>query len=873
MFSSSRGKALGLALSLAFLAPFAHAEEEASAEEAKLESWRESYQSLTEDWNMQAGLWDLFLDEGSLYARLEPEALEAPFLVLPTVSHGLSIPPLLTGYMVGSDHWVIQFERVEDSIQVRRLNFRIVADEDSPMETARRTSFQDSVIAQLPIEGLDDEAYLVKLDSLFFQDHFGLAERLGEGTSMETGRARWTRTQAFPENLEIEFEVPFSGLAGTHLHVPQSGSPVVRIQLSVLELVEDEDFSPRLGDDRVGHFLTSLRNLSSQDPSARYLRYVQRWKLEKANPDRKSSPVKEPLVFHISRATPYEFRPYVRQAILEWNKAFAKVGLENAVEVRMQLDDEDFSSADARYHTIQWVADAPFNGVGPRRADPTTGKILDADILYNGAAIENFRKKHRAEGVRDPDAKDQLDPTRCEFQEVMAEELHLADLHLASSGSSSVPTSPTEVPFELLAAAVRKTVMHEVGHVLGLRHNFKSSSIVPRDKLHDKAYTQAKGLTGSIMDYPAANLAAPGEPQGEYFSSTLGPYDYWAIEYAYADPNDYDLDEDQEEEVEDDDEARAELVLAKIASKAPQPELAYGSDEDRSLGDFRDVDPLSNRWDLSDDPLGWSIERTEIAKSLFPGLAQRVVFPGEDYSSLRYSVRVLLGTMRRAGVVASKYIGGLYHHRDHKGDPGERPAFVPVPAKEQRRALRFFLDTLLADETYDFGPELLSKLSPPVYEQALSNGYGRRIHFPVHYYVEVVQRVFLDRVFHPMILTKLQDSLAQALPEGDALTLAEVFESISKSCFAELDSGKSKISSTRRRLQERLVSRWIQLASSQGRSQAHDGIALARAELEDLVPRLEKKAQNKELDILSRAHVRQLQRRIETVLATRRLAN
>src|SRR5262249_33092799 len=155
-----------------------------------------------------------------------------------------------------------------------------------------------------------------------------------------------------------------------------------------------------------------------------------------------------------------------------------------------------------------------------------------------------------------------------------------------------------KVPDELIGQAIKETVMHEVGHTLGLRHNFKASTMLPNDKLHDTSITRKQGLVGSVMDYRPVNLAPKDVKQGDYCTTTLGPYDNWAIEYAYNR-----LAGGTEGELEE---------LQKIAAKCAEPGLDYATDEDM----YGSADPLVHTWDLGADPMKFAQERMVLAEDL-----------------------------------------------------------------------------------------------------------------------------------------------------------------------------------------------------------------------------------------------------------------
>ncbi len=179
--------------------------------------------------------------------------------------------------------------------------------------------------------------------------------------------------------------------------------------------------------------------------------------------------------------------------------------------------------------------------------------------------------------------------------------------------------------------------MHEVGHSLGLRHNFKASTMLTADQLHDTAITRAKGLVGSVMDYSPINIAPKGKKQGDYYTTTLGPYDYWAIEYAYKP-----VDGDEATE------------LKKIAARAPEHDLVYATDEDAFLND----DPYVNRWDLGADPCEFGKDRIALAAELLKNLDERVVKDGESWARTRRAFSILLEQWGDGAMLASQYIGG-----------------------------------------------------------------------------------------------------------------------------------------------------------------------------------------------------------------------
>jgi len=236
---------------------------------------------------------------------------------------------------------------------------------------------------------------------------------------------------------------------------------------------------------------------------------------------------------------------------------------------------------------------------------------------------------------------------------------------------------------------LREIAAHEVGHTLGLRHNFRASTIHSFEQAQDPSVTARDGLTGSVMDYIPTNIGARGGRQGEYHQSTLGPYDYWAIEYAYKPIDSATVEGEQTE-------------LRKIASRAAEPQLAYDTDEDAGFGPGLDMDPVVNRFDLGADPLKYYSHRIGLAREIFGNMEARLEKPGEGYQVLRRSFNSALNQTAQSLFLASKYIGGMYHYRSFVGDPGNRLPFDPVPAEKQKQALQLLRDNLFAPTAFQF---------------------------------------------------------------------------------------------------------------------------------------------------------------------------
>jgi hypothetical protein len=341
--------------------------------------------------------------------------------------------------------------------------------------------------------------------------------------------------------------------------------------------------------------------------------------------------------------------------------------------------------------------------------------------------------------------------------------------------------------------------------------------------------------------------------QGDFFTTTIGPYDYWAIEYAYKP-----LSGNTESEVTE---------LRKIAERSAEAGLDYGTDEDL----FGGSDPLINQWDLGSDPMKFAQERMALAEELMKGLADRVVEKGEGYQRARQAFSLLLRQYGDAAALTARFIGGEYLYRDHKGDPNARDPQMPVKAAKQREALAFLQKHILTDQPFNFPPELLRKLAA---ERWMHWGTEFQamlgVEYPVLGRISRIQRVVLDELLDADTLSRVQNMALKA-ENGDApLTLAEVFRSLTDSIWADLATGEKangvKTSIIRRNMQREYLKDLSNIVL-RGRAPA-DARSLARMHLRDMAKRIDSALNDKKvsMDDTLRAHLEETKEQIAKVL-------
>jgi hypothetical protein len=858
------------------------------------------------------GLFKLYQKDDKVYMEILPHQFDKPVLCPIAVARGAG----LGGYTLNFDEqWALLFKQVGNKVHLIRRNVHFKAKAGSPIAKAVETSYTDSVLMALPmITKSPRQGVLLNLNDIFMTDF----AQLGIG-HFDANRSTWHKIKAFPRNVELEVQATYSGgrrfFFDDGSTIDPRGNTVV-IHYGLAQLPEG-GYQPRLADDRVGFFLTAVKDFSSKSKDTSFVRYINRWKLEPAEPldpknPHKLSVPKKSINFYIEKTVPHEYRAAVQEGILEWNKAFEKIGYRNAIEAVQERDDEDWDPEDMNYNTFRWITTGYGFAMGPSRANPLTGEILDADILFDadlvriwkqeqkifsgtgvalspispihaisrGWGLDHMLLRRQSAGDGGDEIPQKLAADRnearlrairqgvCQCGSHMNYELGMAAMALAERNQAK----PGEmVPDDLINQAIKYIVMHEVGHTLGLRHNFKASSMLPNEQLHDTQITHAKGLVGSVMDYVPVNLAPKGTKQGDYYTTTIGPYDYWAIEYAYK-PFSGGTDGEFKE-------------LEKIANQGAAPGHDYGTDEDI----FLTSDPLINPFDLGADVLRFAKDRVVLAEELLKGLSQRVVDKGEGYQRARLAFEILLSQYGDGAYLVSRYVGGEYANRDHRDDPKGRDPLVPVTTAKQREALKFLQEHIFSDKSFQFPPQLLRRLAVERWDHW--GTWPGSTDFPLHERILGTQQLALDELLSSSVLRRIQNNALKVDKDEQPLTLAELFRSLTDSIWSELPTKAQKdgertvrSSVVRRNLQREHIKKLSTLVLGQKRSNdwmtliyfggfdfspPPDARSLSRMHLREISKRIQGTLNDKQatVDEATRAHLEECKERIAKVLS------
>lgn len=424
---------------------------------------------------------------------------------------------------------------------------------------------------------------------------------------------------------------------------------------------------------------------------------------------------------------------------------------------------------------------------------------------------------------------------------------------VAIEGESAAEPGETldGIPESFVGPLLSELVAHEVGHTLGLRHNFKASSIYTLAQINSNEWKGKKTIAGSVMDYlpPNFNLES-GEVQGDYTMIGVGPYDKWAIEYGYTfdDPK-------------------------KVLARCAEPELAYLTDDDTG-----GPDPLAMRYDFSANPLDYSNNQMRIVKQQRAKVLEKFVKEGQSWSKARRGFERTLNMQMRVTSFMADWVGGVHVNRDRKGDPNGRPPTQVVDTQKQRDALQFVIDHTFNDAAFGITPEVVAHMTVDQWGDDGSPGGDST--WPIHDRVMSIQASVLTMIMNPTTLRRVYDNEARLPADQDALTLPELLQKLFDTVYTELDpsqlDGKTwtprnpMISSLRRNLQAEATDRLVYL-SLETAGMPRPIRTLTTQHLRNLNTRLDAllaKAGTGQMDDYTIAHLTDLNDRVDRALNT-----
>ncbi len=847
------------------------------------------------------GLWKN-AKEQQLLAELPRGWERKKFFIAVTPSAGVKFAGLQ-----GNEAY-IYLRKYNDRIAFIKPEISVRSSGDKSSKDSVDTIFTDTVMLDVPIVATGPSGQpVIDLDNLLVNNASKIAGSVARGVNSKLATIK--KAKSFPNNLEVAYEMP------------TSGGQFKTIHYSISEVPERGSYKPRKADERVGYFGTSFRDLGQYHDEDKWVHYVNRWDLQKRDPKLSLSPPKNPIVFYIEHTVPVRYRRWVRDGVLYWNEAFRNIGIDNAIEVYYQDAATgahmDKDPEDVRYNFLRWLNNDVATAIGPSRAHPMTGEILDADIVLTDGWIRAYwrwynRQPKSSEAMAsmtpediqwfekypewdprillaEPIERDRILQARAEgnyadatvdqtlandedLSEIAGwlgdEDRHCLAAHqlanqmaFARLGLETLHFLESDAPIEndrvtsdkldgipewFIGPLMSGLVCHEVGHTLGLRHNFKASGLYTLAEINSDEIRGKKPFTASVMDYNPVNFnMGAGDVQGDFAMIGVGPYDMWAIEYGYTSDD-----------------------IKEVLSQANLPEHAYLTDEDTG-----GPDPLAKRYDFSKDPLDYAENQMRIVTKLREDLLEQFVKDGDSWSEARRGYETTLSMQASAAGMMSDWIGGAHTNRNKKGDFGDEdiaPVQV-VPADQQRAALQFVIATILDDDAYGLSPELLTHFN--VDKWYGGGGDSGEATWPIHDSILGRQSSMLSALLAPSRLRMVYDNEFLVPADEDAFTVAELFATLMDSIYADLGETDGEwtnrnpmVSSIDRNLQAEMAKRLIDLSTGKVKMfrPVHTLALYYTRNLHDQIGVI--LDQNADLDMYTLAHLQDMHERLGKAL-------
>ena len=581
-------------------------------------------------------------DDNKMYFEINKDLLNVEILVVTRLAQ---IPSGYSAYInAGSktSEQVIEFQKKNNSINIRQLSFNNVANQEDPINQSVIENNFPPILASFEIKNSGANSFLIDVSNYFLNDSPGfniINSRIKEEYkigNVDKKRSSIDSARSFPENIEILNTLTFDTKKPPRENKTKTFS--FQVNHSFILLPEDR-MKIRYYDERVGWFTVNKIDYSSEALKSDNYKLIRRWRLEPKNEEAYLNgelvEPKKQIVYYLDPATPIKWRPYFKKGIEDWNSVFEKAGFKNAIvakEAPSIEEDPDFSPEDIRYSTVRYVASTTRNATGPSVSDPRTGEILESDIIWYHNHLRSYRNRY-----------------------------------LLETGAANPKARTLNTPKEEIGEMMRMVISHEIGHALGLPHNMKASSAYPVDSLRSGKFTQKMGIAATIMDYARYNyIAQPGD-KNIRFVRQLGPYDDYSIEWGYRYfPGKNLLQEN-------------EILTKYVDQKSLNPIYMFGS----SRGD-----PNSQTENIGDDPIKASTYGLKNLKIVANNFMDWIHEPNKDYSDLNEIYDELLGVYSRYIFHVIGIVGGI-NQTLHNTNQDDIFTYVNVDKAYQMEALRF----------------------------------------------------------------------------------------------------------------------------------------------------------------------------------------
>jgi hypothetical protein len=639
---------------------------------------------------------------------------------------------------------VLRWEQKDKKVLLRVVSYNNVASDSLPIAESVRNSNFEPIIQSFDIKAFGkDSTVVIEVTSLFTKDvpAFGLedaARKLYKISSLDESRTYIESLKSFPINIEARNVLTYKATE------PPSNSQTGAISLEInnsMVLLPEKPMMPRIQDRRVGFFSVSQTDYGLDDQKATRRTYITRWRLEPKDVEAYKrgelvEPVKQ-IVYYIDPATPEKWRPYLKQGVEDWNKAFERAGFKNAITAKdapTKEQDPEWSTEDARYSVIRYFSSDIQNAYGPHVSDPRSGEILESHIGWYHNVMNLLR-----------------------------------NWFFIQTAAINPEARSVKFKDEVMGRLIRFVSSHEVGHTLGLPHNFGSSFAYPVDSLRSAKFTRKSGTAPSIMDYARFNYIAQPEDKGVSLMPDVGEYDKYAVMWGYKYLPDAKTADDEK------------VTLNKwITDRANNPVYFFG----RQTGN--PIDARSQSEDLGNDAMKASAYGVANLKRIVPNLIQWTSEDGKNYDDLNELYQQVIGQWGRYNGHVRANIGGVYETFKSYDQSGN--VFAPVAKDVQKNAMAYLQRETFATPKWMLDENILKKI-----EHA---GSLERI--------RTAQTATLNSLLDPSRMARLIE--AETALGNKTYTAIEMCADLRNGLWSELPSGKT-IDAYRRNLQRAHIER------------------------------------------------------------------
>ena len=796
--------------------PAADSATEKKEEESK-DGFKKYSEVITDSTVADEGLFTVHRIEEKLFYEIPDSVLDREMLMVTRIA--ATADNLGYGGMK-SNTQVLRWQQQGKKILLRVVSHENVADEDQPIYQAVRNSNFEPIIRAFDIQARNDDstASVIETTGLFTEDVPALGISSFQREAYRVRRVDGSRTyitsaNSYPRNIEVKHVLSYDAAQ------PPSNSTSSTISVEMNQsmiLLPDDPMQPRLCDQRVGFFSVTMTDYGRDAQKAETRCYVTRWRLEPKDPEayargELTEPVK-PIVYYIDPATPMKWRPYLKQGVDDWNVAFEAAGFKNAIMAKdppSKEEDPEFSPEDVRYSVIRYFSSDIQNAFGPHVHDPRTGEILESDIGWYHNVMNLLRNWFFIQTAAvNPDARG------VKFRD------------------------------EVMGRLVRFVSAHEVGHTIGLPHNWGSSYAFPVDSLRSPTFTDVHGTSPSIMDYARFNyVAQPGDGVTNYMPD-VGVYDKWSVKWGYSVLPDVESADDERE-----------TLNSWVVERAGNPWYFYGRQGPR-------VDPRSQNEDLGNDAVKASDYGIANLKIILDELINWTAEDAKDYGDLNEMYGQLVSQWYRyVGHVAAN-VGG--HYENYKTYDQDGVVYTLVDAERQSESMDWLSNEVFATPSWILHTDVLRRIE----------GVGAMDR------VRRYQVAAVNTLLDPIRIGRMME--AEALADGETVyTFSTLLQDLRSGIWGELQSS-STIGPFRRNLQRGYLERLEYLMTQEAPTvpsffasfgmapvdvSQSDIRAYVRGELQSLRTQSQR-ASVRTRDNMTRLHLQDIVARIDDILDT-----